>query len=255
MLLPLTWVSKYEQSCLVEHVRLSLPRIGEKPPRALSHPAFRTEAWKYVTIFWNAKSVWRFHFFLCNMCHWPSCGEETTDLAWAQSSLSKIIRQSMFVCLRTSSGFTSGKSCSVRHLLEKYCLAGASSIHRSVSSHRYSSFGGRYYQVRPFIWRHQPIFEKKDRAGDFSACIVGGIRLGEHLIQQQDNERARDTAQGTASRSTSLGSAPLEVQYYQPSVCCLLKTIGRDDCLKAYIPCSPAFVPTADSEGKHSFFG
>ena len=35
MLLPLTWVSMYEQSCLVEYVRLSLPRIGDKSPWAL----------------------------------------------------------------------------------------------------------------------------------------------------------------------------------------------------------------------------
>jgi len=43
MLLPLTWVSEYEQSCLVEYVRLSLLRLGYKSPRALSHPAFRTQ--------------------------------------------------------------------------------------------------------------------------------------------------------------------------------------------------------------------
>jgi len=78
-------------------------------------------------------------FFLCNMCHWQSCGKKLSDLAWAQSSLSKIIRQTTFVCLRTSSGFPSGKSCCVRHLLAKYWLTGASSNHRSVCSHWYSS--------------------------------------------------------------------------------------------------------------------
>ena len=39
--------------------------------------------------------------------------------------------------------------------------------------------------MRLFILRHRPIFEKKDGAGDFSACLVGGqegarprLRLG-----------------------------------------------------------------------------
>ena len=71
-----------------------------------------------------------------------------------------------------------------------------------------------------------PFFEKKERAGDFSLLFVGGIRLGESLIEQQDNKRACNTAQGATSRNKSLGSAPLEIQYHQPTVCCLLKTVG-----------------------------
>jgi len=45
------------------------------------------------------------------LCHWRSFREETTDVARARSSLSKIIRQlvTMFVCLCTSSGFSNGK--------------------------------------------------------------------------------------------------------------------------------------------------
>ena len=32
--------------------------------------------------------------------------------------------------------------------------------------------------------------EKKEGTGDFFACLIGGIRLGESLIEQQDNTRA-----------------------------------------------------------------
>jgi len=79
---------------------------------APSHP-FRT--WwclEFFTILYNAKSVCYCHFFLLHttLCHWSSFREETTDLGRAPSSLIKIIRQTMFLCLRTSSGFfPSGK--------------------------------------------------------------------------------------------------------------------------------------------------
>ena len=71
----------------------------------------------------------------------------TTDLAWAQSSLSKTDHQANNVCLSSHQQpffqwkkLPSGKSCCVRHLLAKYWLAGSSSIHRSVCPHWYSSF-------------------------------------------------------------------------------------------------------------------
>ena len=129
MLLPFTWISKCEQSCLVEDILLCLPSIGYKSPFnwhiviqhfALqgvlnSSPSFEMRGLCVIVL-----------CSCCNMFHWGSCRKETNDLARARSSLS-IIRQTMFVCLRNSV-FPSGKSCCVRRLLAKDKIAGVSSI-------------------------------------------------------------------------------------------------------------------------------
>jgi len=66
---------------------------------------------------------------------------------------------------------------------------------------------------------------EKDWERDLFACLIGCIRLG--AIEQQDNKRARDTA--PTSRNTTIGSASIEVKYRQPTLRCLLKTVGWDD--------------------------
>jgi len=108
MLLPLTWVSKYEQICLVEYVRLSLPSIGEKSPfdghLVTQHFALKVKICHHPS---KCEVCVSLSFLLVATCATDSL--ETNDLARAQSSLNKIIRQAMFVCLRTSSGFPNGK--------------------------------------------------------------------------------------------------------------------------------------------------
>jgi len=199
----------------------------------------------------------------CNLCYWQSCREETTDLARAQSALSKIIDQENNVCLSSHQQRVSKWKKLLRETLwGKYWLAGASSIHRSVCHLL------RSYEQDTTRWDFSfnvssPFFEEKDGAGYFSACIVGSRCLGESLIEQQDNKRACGTVQGTTSHNISLGSAPIDN-------CCMLKTVGWDDCWLTLQWCpvfgwgvankctkmlegiqfSSFFVPTAASRGK-----
>jgi len=266
MLLPFTWISKCEQSCLVEDILLCLPSIGYKSPFnwhiviqhfALqgvlnSSPSFEMRGLCVIVL-----------CSCCNMFHWGSCRKETNDLARARSSLS-IIRQTMFVCLRNSV-FPSGKSCCVRRLLAKDKIAGVSSItDPSVHIGR-----GLLRKILPCETFHLTSPAPKEK-GLGSRLLSMSRRWHTSRWKIDCTTRQQVRLRHGARANFSQHIARVEIQYHQPTVCCLFKTVGWDDwrlklqwcpvfgwgvaniCTKMLegIQCLSVFDPTAASVGK-----